>query len=179
MAAERARAEGLGRLARFEVADANRLDFEAESFDAVWVIECSEHLSDKARFLASCARVLKPGGVFALCAWLRAERDDSPEHARIVAEVCRGMLCPHLASMEDYRRWMRDCGLARIEAEDVTRRVEQTWGRCAELVGRPEVAAALRATDEHTRLFVGAFAAIRRAYREGAMAYGMFTAAKV
>lgn len=57
--------------------------------------------------------------------------------------------------------------------------MEQTWGLCAESVGRPEVAAALRATDEHTRRLVGAFVATRRAYREGAMCYGMFTAAKV
>lgn len=178
MAAERARAEGLSRLARFEVADANQLNFAAGSFDAVWVIECSEHLTDKARFVESCARALKPGGVLALCAWLRAERFALPGHARLVAEVCRGMLCPHLASMREYQGWMRDCGFAQIEAEDITRRVEQTWGRCAELVSRPEVRAALLATDGRTRRFVRAFAGIRRAYREGAMAYGMFTARK-
>lgn len=178
MAGERARAEGLGRLARFEVADANRLDFKPESFDAVWVVECSEHLADKARFVESCARVLRPGGVLALCAWLRAERYALPEHARLVAQVCRGMLCPHLASERDYRGWMRDCGFARIEAEDITRRVERTWGRCAELVGRPEVRAVLRATDRRTRDFVETFPLMRRAYREGAMAYGMFAATK-
>jgi tocopherol O-methyltransferase len=178
MAAEKARAEGLSRLARFEVADANRLNYAAESFDAVWVIECSEHLANKARFVASCARALKPGGMLALCAWLRAEQYALPGHARLVAEVCRGMLCPHLASMREYQGWMRDCGFAQIEAEDVTRRVEQTWGRCAELVSRPEVRAALRATDRRTRRFVGAFTAIRQAYHEGAMAYGMFTARK-
>lgn len=178
MAAERARAEGLSRLARFEVADANRLDFGAESFDAVWVIECSEHLADKARFVESCARALKPGGVLALCAWLRAGEDAPPGHARLVAEVCRGMLCPHLASMTEYQGWMRRCGFAQVEAEDITRRVEQTWGRCAELVSRPEVRAALRLTDRRTRRFVASFAAIRRAYRTGAMAYGVFTARK-
>jgi tocopherol O-methyltransferase len=178
MAAEKALAEGLGRLARFEVADANQLSIAAGSFDAVWVIECSEHLADKARFVASCARALKPGGVLALCAWLRAERYALPGHARLVAEVCRGMLCPHLASMMDYQGWMRDSGFGQIEAEDITRRVEQTWGRCAELVSRPEVRAALRATDRRTRRFVEAFTAIRQAYREGAMAYGMFTARK-
>ena len=178
MATERARAEGLSRLTRFEVADANRLNLAAGSFDAVWVIECSEHLSDKARFVASCARALKPGGVFALCAWLRAERYAVPGHARLVAEVCRGMLCPRLASMTDYQGWMRDCDLAQIEAEDITLRVEQTWGRCAELVSRPEVRAALRVADRRTRGFVETFPVIMRAYSEGAMAYGMFTARK-
>jgi tocopherol O-methyltransferase len=178
MATEKARAEGLSQLARFEVRDANQLHFDAESFDVVWVIECSEHLADKARFIGSCARALKPGGVLALCAWLKAEPHARPEHARLVAAVCRGMLCPHLASMREYESWMRDGGFARVEAEDVTRRVEETWARCAALVSRPEVKAALRVTDERTRLFAGTFPAIRRAYQEGAMAYGMFTARK-
>jgi tocopherol O-methyltransferase len=178
MAAERARAEGLDSLSRFEVGDANCLQFPAESFDAVWVIECSEHLADKARFIESGERVLKPGGVLALCAWLRADTHARPEHARLVADVCRGMLCPQLASMRDYTGWMRASGFTRIEAEDVTRHVEGTWARCAALVSRAEVKATLRLSDERTRRFVEAFPAIRRAYAEGAMAYGMFAARK-
>ncbi|MDQ3802779.1 MAG: methyltransferase domain-containing protein [Acidobacteriota bacterium] len=178
MAAEKARAEGLDSRARFEVGDANRLQFEAESFDVVWVVECSEHLADKARFIESCARVLKPGGVLALCAWLRADPHARPEHARLVADVCRGMLCPQLASMRDYTGWMSDSGFTRIEAEDVTRRVEETWARCSALVSRAEVKATLRLSDERTRRFVKTFPAIRRAYAEGAMAYGMFAARK-
>ena len=178
MAAESARVEGLDNLSRFEVSDANRLQFEAESFDVVWVIECSEHLVDKARFIKSCALVLKPGGVLALCAWLRAEPHARPEHARLVAEVCRGMLCPQLASMQDYTGWMSASGFTRIEAEDITRHVEETWARCAALASRPEIKLPLRAADERTRSFVETFPAIRRAYAEGAMAYGMFAARK-
>ncbi len=33
--------------------DANRLTLPWESFDAVWVIECSEHLADKRRFVGA------------------------------------------------------------------------------------------------------------------------------
>jgi hypothetical protein len=73
---------------------------------------------------------------------------------------------------------MRDGGLARIEAEDITRRVEETWARCAALVSRAEVRAALRLTDDRTRRFVETFPAMRQAYQKGAMAYGMFTARK-
>jgi tocopherol O-methyltransferase len=179
MAAEKARAEGLDSLVRFEVGDANRLRLPAEFFDVVWVIECSEHIADKARFIESCARVLKPGGVLALCAWLSADPHARPEHARLIADVCRGMLCPRLASMRDYTGWMRASGFTGIEAEDITRRVEETWARCSALVSRPEVRIPLRAADERTRRFVETFPAIRRAYAEGAMAYGMFAARKV
>ena len=179
MATEKARGAGLDSRARFEVGDANNLRFDAESFDAVWVIECSEHLADKARFIESCARVLKPGGVLALCAWLKTDTDARPEHARLVASVCQGMLCPQLASMRDYTGWMRASGFTRIEAEDITRGVEETWSRCAALISRAEVKAALRLSDERTRHFIEAFPLIRQAYAEGAMAYGMFAARKV
>lgn len=178
MATERAHALGLDSRVRFEVGDANHLQFEAESFDAVWVIECSEHLADKKRFIESCARALRPGGALALCAWLKADRPAKPEHERLIAEVCRGMLCPQLASMRDYQSWMRASGFARIEAENITRQVEKTWALCAALSNRAEVKGFLRAADKRTRRFVEAFSAIRQAYAAGAMAYGMFAARK-
>jgi tocopherol O-methyltransferase len=177
MAAERARNEHLADRVGFLILDANRLDLPPESFEVVWVIECSEHLADKARFLASCARLLKPGGGLALCAWLAADRPDA-EQARLIAEVCRGMLCPALASRHEYTHWMEAAGLAAIDVADITGRVERTWTHCAAIVARPEVRTLLRLVDTRTRDFVQAFGAIRRAYAVGAMAYGMFTARK-
>jgi tocopherol O-methyltransferase len=178
MAAQRAIAKNLGHRARFLVMDANRLDLPSERFDVVWVIECSEHLADKARFIETCARLLKPGGRLALCAWLRAAEPVRPEHQPLIAEVCRGMLCPSLASLRDYTQWMRASGFQGIDAEDITRKVEQTWDHCVAIAERPEIQALLRLADAPTRDFVRAFSAIRRAYAEGAMGYGMFTAMK-
>ncbi|HEX8652831.1 MAG TPA: methyltransferase domain-containing protein [Pyrinomonadaceae bacterium] len=178
MAAEKSRAAGLDSRVRFEVGDANHLQFHAETFDVVWVVECSEHLADKSRFIETCSRVLRPGGVLALCAWLTADPHARPEHAQLVAAVCRGMLCPQLASMPDYTSWMSESGFTRIEAEDITQRVKETWTHCAALVSRPEVKTVLRVSDERTRRFVEAFPVMRQAYAEGAMAYGMFTARK-
>lgn len=176
MAAEAAAREGLGERARFAVKDAHRLDFPAESFDVVWVIECSEHLIDKRAFIEACYRVLKPGGTMALCAWLSAERFACEEHQRLVADVCRGMLCPSLASMGDYVSWLREAGFDEIRAEDVTARVKATWQIGGRIVERPEVQLLARMSDPAVRGFVQAFGAIRRAYDEGAMSYGMLVA---
>jgi tocopherol O-methyltransferase len=179
MATEKARKEGLDERARFEVLDANHLDVEPESFDAVWVIECSEHLMDKARFIESCARALKPEGTLALCAWLAGEQAKATtEGAHLIEVVCDGMLCPSLASLQDYVEWMRDSGFDEIEAEDITGNVEETWRRCAALARRPEIKALLMVSDARTRRFVQSFDAIQQAYKRGAMAYGMFTAKK-
>ena len=177
LATERARQEGLTEQVRFLALDANHLDLPPESFDVVWVIECSEHLADKARFLASSARLLQGGGKLALCAWLATD-PCPPDNARLVAAVCRGMLCPSLASRNDYTRWMEAAHLEEIEAEDITDRVARTWTHCMAIVERPEIKVVLSFADAGTRAFVQAFAAIHRAYAVGAMAYGMFTARK-
>ncbi|MCA1600614.1 MAG: class I SAM-dependent methyltransferase [Acidobacteria bacterium] len=178
MAREKARAEELDDRVGFEVSDVNHLDITPESFDVVWVVECSEHLIDKAHFIAQSARALRPGGVLALCAWLCADDPALTSHEQIVRSVCRGMLCPELASMSDYTGWMRESCLERIEAEDITRHVKETWTRCAALARSREVKALLRVSDAGTRRFVESFSAIQHAYDVGAMSYGMFTARK-
>lgn len=130
MATEMADAEALSDRGRFEVSDANHLDLGPKSFDVVWVVECSEHLADKARFA-------------------------------------------------DYAGWMRQSGLERIKAEDITRHVRKTWTRCAALARRKEVRALLKVNDERTRRFVESFSAIQQAYEVDAMADGMFTARRL
>ena len=88
------------------------------------------------------------------------------------------MLCPALASRRDYLSWMRASGFAHIEAEDLTRHVEPTWVYCTALIRHPAVRALLWVSDASLQRFVATFDAMRRAYAEGAMAYGMFTAWK-
>jgi tocopherol O-methyltransferase len=177
MASRRAQEEDLERRVAFAVKDANHLDLPAESFDAVWVIECSEHLEDKPAFFRSCARVLRPEGRLALCAWL-ANDNPSPEQAALVADVCRAMLCPSLGSRREHLRWLAGAGLVKVEAEDLTRRVERTWDLCQALLETPEVKDLLPTVDERTRDFLNSFPNMRRAYATGAMSYGMFTARK-
>lgn len=166
----------LGNRVRFEVRDAAQLDFPPASFDVVWVIECSEHLADKERFIADCARIVKPGGKLALCAWL--SRGTQPAQRRLVAEIAQAMLCPSLASMSDYVRWMRDHGFNDVNAEDITRHVAPTWSFCSEILREREVEWLLRLGSDDWRRFAGAFPKMARAYAEGAMAYGMFSATR-
>lgn len=178
VARKRARQAGLDHDVRFTVMDANRLDLPPESFDAVWVIECSEHLADKPSFFEGCARVLRPGGVLALSAWLAADDRVSPEQARLISDVCRGFFCPPLATMQDYVGWMRARGFASVEAEDLTDHVEETWVRYTAFADRWLTKALLHVSDASTRRCVETFDTVRQAYAERAMIYGMFTARK-
>jgi tocopherol O-methyltransferase len=174
MATRQARAEGLDRLTEFRVMDANRLELAPEQFDAVWVVECSEHLDDKRRFIEACARVLRPGGVLAVCAWVAPDGGPPGEQAELLGEICRAMLCPALASRGDYAGWMRAAGFDPVEAEDVSERVRRTWDLCAAIARRWWVRLMLRLRgDAGARRFVASFPLMQRAFAEGAMGYGM------
>ena len=56
---------------RFELGDAQAMPFAAASFDVVIGQEAWVHVPDKARLIAECARVVKPGGVIAFTDILR------------------------------------------------------------------------------------------------------------
>ena len=73
---------------------------------------------------------------------------------------------------------MKEVGFDEVTGEDITRRVEQTWDVCMEHIRRPWVRVILPFMDANTRRFTESFHAIRKAYAEDAMAYGMFTAVK-
>jgi tocopherol O-methyltransferase len=178
MAAARAAALGLGDRVRFYAEDANQLDPPAGTFDVVWCIECSEHLTDKRRFNETAFEALKPGGALALCAWLAGENRTLPDYDRVLGGVCRGMLCPSLGTMSDYEGWMRDAGFSNVSGRDLTRQVEKTWDLTIELLGRLRISFIRDLLDRDSQRFLEAFSLIRRAYAEGIMAYGLFTARK-
>jgi tocopherol O-methyltransferase len=178
IAERRARSLGLKDRVCFAVKDANRLDFPAESFDAIWCIECSEHLVDKANFIQDCANLLRPGGVFGLCTWLAPEPSSPCANSKLIADICSAMLCPSLGTWNDYKRWISETGLHEIKVQDVTPRVEKTWEICQRISSRAMVRAFSLLMGSQTRHFLTHFGAMQRAYREGTMRYAMFSARK-
>lgn len=177
MATRQARAEGLGKRVRFQRHDANHLNLP-QRFDLLWIVECSEHLKDKEGFIASCARLLDPGGRIALCAWVASGDPECAEHCRLVEDVCHGMLCPSLARSGEYADWLQASGLEAVKSEDITCRVSRTWTFCERIASRPIVRLGRLLLGRRTRDFVQSFRTIQRAYAVGAMAYWMFTARK-
>ena len=177
LAQERAKSVELQGRVRFQVGDANNLPFTAAEFDAVWVIECSEHLFDKQQFLYDCARVLRSSGVLAMCSWLQGEIC-SVDNRELISEICSGMLCPSLATFADYRSWIRESGFNLMHAEEISSRVMKTWQHCLQILERPIVRACLPFLGWRTRQFTGEFGTMERAYAIGALRYGMFAARK-
>lgn len=109
LAEKRSHSLGLSDRVKFLLKDVNELDFAPESFDVIWNIECTEHLADKSKFFGDSARLLRRAGRLALCAWIRKDSDGEGE---LIAQICSGMLCPSLATLEQYRQWMNENGLS-------------------------------------------------------------------
>jgi tocopherol O-methyltransferase len=178
MATRKAKARGLSDRVRFQVTDANLWQPQPESVELVWIMESSEHFRDKRGFFERCAAVLKPGGVLAVCAWLRRDGPIQKDEEKLVATIGEAMLSASLDSLSDYRTWMHDAGLVVETAQDITRQIAPTWTHCSRMVDHPALKCLLRFADVSTRRFVESFPLMKQAYAEGAMAFGLFVAKK-
>jgi len=178
MASKKAKARGLSDRVRFQLSDANQWEPQPETFDMVWIMESSEHFPDKKRFFERCASALKPGGVLAVCAWLRRDGPMPENEQKLVATIAEAMLSASLDSLSDYQKWMRDSGLTVTTAEDITSHVKRTWEFCSSLADRRAMKFLVRFTGAPTRRFVASFPLMKQAYACGAMAFGLFVAKK-
>src|SRR5882762_4076488 len=58
--------------ARFLLMDAEAMDFQ-KPFDVLWSVESISHYQNLPQFFASAAKLLKPGGTFAITDWFKKE----------------------------------------------------------------------------------------------------------
>jgi tocopherol O-methyltransferase len=162
----------------FKCHDAETIEFPTESANVVWSIECTEHLFDKPAFFRKAASWIKPGGCFALCAWLSSEPPVSEAFAAQARRVCEGMFCPSLGSQSDYVSWFENAGLEVVKTDIWTDKVKKTWEICRKRVERTGVRYLAKVLGSNHVLFLDHFDAILHAYDSGAMEYGIFIARK-
>jgi tocopherol O-methyltransferase len=176
IATELTKKENLNSQVQFQLMDAHHLSFPAESYDVVWVVECSEHLLDKNKFIQEVSRILRPGGKLALCGWM--DSSESREQKNLVKEICERMILPSIGRMEDYSGWMKEAGLEVIMTQDLTSQVSRTWDICTEISRSWKVKTLLNFLDQDARRFVESFPMMKEAYQTHSMSYGLFIAIK-
>src|SRR5215470_20222671 len=120
----RGRAAGAARLNRLVGArsvtvvrgDATALPFAQGAFDACLSQEALLHISDKARVLAECHRVLAPGGRIAFSDWIAFPRLGDRERE----QLWEWMAATTLQTLEGYSALLGRAGFTSIEAEDLS-----------------------------------------------------------
>jgi tocopherol O-methyltransferase len=152
----------------FIVADLEAWDFPLSAFDLVWVMESSEHLTDRETFFRNVARTLKPGGVLMLAAWTGARRDP------VVAKVADIFLCSPLQESADYCEQIERAGMTVQCQQDLSANVWQTWLICQQRMRR--FSFLLPTLPREARNFAGGIDVILEAYRCGALHYSVICA---
>jgi 27-O-demethylrifamycin SV methyltransferase len=180
-AAARAAAAGLDGRARFELRDGMDNGFPDESFDRVWALESSHLMRRRDRLVAECARVLRPGGRFALCDIVLRRELPFAEVRRLrepLALLREVFGDARMEPLETYAELAAANGLEVEEQTDLTAATRPTfehWRRNAEQ-HRGEVRAALG--DDELRRFVDAAGVLESFWDEGVLGYGLLAASK-
>jgi tocopherol O-methyltransferase len=153
------------------------------SFDAAYAIESTEHMEDKARAFAEAFRVLRPGGLLAVCAWTAASPSRAWQQRHLLEPICREGRLPAMGTEADYRDLLAGAGFAIERVMDVSRQVRATWGICirrasAKIFTDRLARAYLFNAASRNRDFLLTVGRIWLAYRTRAMRYLVWRARK-
>jgi sterol 24-C-methyltransferase len=116
-----AKKEGLEKQLNFVKGDFMKMDFEPESFDAVYAIEATVHAPVLDGVYGEIYKVLKPGGVFGVYEWVMTENYDetNPEHRQIAYEIELGDGIPKMYGVDVARQALKNVGFEVVEEKDL------------------------------------------------------------
>ncbi|MCU1314863.1 MAG: hypothetical protein JWN63_185, partial [Candidatus Acidoferrum typicum] len=126
MAAKAAANEQLD--AQFLLMDAEAMHFQKQ-FDLLWSVESISHYQRREEFFASAAKLLKPGGLFAITDWFKKENLTTAETRKFIHPIEKGMLV-ELQNMHDYERFLTSNGLQIVHREILNENCAKTWDLC-------------------------------------------------
>jgi SAM-dependent methyltransferase len=115
-AERRNREAGLEGKVTCKLGNALDMPFRAVSFDVVWGQDAWCYVTDKARLVAECARVVRPGGVVAFTDWL----ETGPMSDERWAALNGFMVFPYLETLDGYVKLAEMAGLQISEREDLS-----------------------------------------------------------
>ncbi len=90
------------------------------SFDAAYAFEATCHAPDKQSVFGEAARLLKPGGIFAVYEWCITPVYDHAlsEHRRIRHGIEKGNALPSLATFDEVKKGLTDSGFDILDTRD-------------------------------------------------------------
>jgi tocopherol O-methyltransferase len=145
-------------------------------FDRAYAIESSEHMPDKQRFFDEAFRVLRPGGVFGIYAWLSKTAPKPWEVRHLLEPICREGRLPGMGDEAEYRAMAEAAGFRVELVSDISDRVRRTWSICLRrVVGKLATEARYRRflmeRSAENRVFALTLGRLLLAYRTRSMRY--------
>lgn len=134
-----------------------------QSYDAVFSLECIEHVKNYKEFIRAAACKLNPDGKYVQASWLLGKPGPA------IPYIKQGFCFPELRTPDTYTRAMELSGLHNVTFEDVTEEVYPTWLHLMKVaidMGR-------------IREDLPSLAFVNDAYETGQLRYGIFSGSKV
>jgi len=160
--------------ATFLLMDAEALTF-TEQFDILWSIESISHYQDRWAFFASAARLLKPGGSFAITDWFKKADLTPAEHQKSIDPIEQGMFV-ELQTMDQYEQMLRSNGLQIRHREILNKNTAKTWDITLEIIKDKNFWSLAAELGSQFVTYLKAFQAMRAGFASGKFVYGLFVA---
>jgi tocopherol O-methyltransferase len=160
--------------AKFLLMDAEAMHFQKQ-FDLLWSVESVSHYQHREEFFASAAKLLKPGGLFAITDWFKKENLTRAETKKFIEPIEKGMLV-ELQIMDDYEHFLTSNGLHILHREILNKNCAKTWDLCLDIIGNKAFWALAAKYGAEFVSHLKAFQAMRAGFASGTFVYGLFVA---
>jgi tocopherol O-methyltransferase len=163
--------------AKFLLMDAEAMNFRKQ-FDVLWSVESISHYQNLEAFFASAAKLLKPGGSFAITDWFKKKNLTRAETRRFIDPIERGMFV-ELQTMDDYEHFFSSNGLRTVRREVLNENCAKTWDLCLDIIKDKNLWTLAAKYGAHFVSYLKGFQAMRAGFASGNFVYGLFVASGV
>jgi tocopherol O-methyltransferase len=163
--------------AKFLLMDAEAMNFQKQ-FDVLWSVESISHYQNRQGFFASAAKLLKPGGSFAITDWFKRENLTRAETRKFIDPIEKGMFV-ELQVMDDYEQFLISNDLQIIRREVLNKNCAKTWDLCLDIIKDKSVWVLAAKYGTEFVSYLKAFKAMRAGFASGNFVYGLFVASAI
>jgi tocopherol O-methyltransferase len=160
--------------AKFLLMDAEAMHFQKQ-FDLLWSVESISHYQHREEFFASAAKLLKPGGLFAITDWFKKENLNRAETRKFIDPIEKGMLV-ELQIMDAYEHFLTSNGLQIMHRDILNKNCAKTWDLCLDIISDKVFWALAAKLGTEFVSHLKAFQAMRAGFASGNFVYGLFVA---
>ena len=163
--------------AKFLLMDAETMNFQKQ-FDLLWSVESISHYQNCQGFFDSAAKLLKPGGSFAIADWFKKKDLTRAETRRFIDPIEKGMFV-ELQVMDDYEQFLIANGLQIMHRQVLNKNCARTWDLSLDIIKNRSFWMLAAKYGTHFVSYLKAFEAMRDGFASGNFVYGLFVASAI